>query len=160
MPLHGLAGARIRGRGRIVGREMTSWDVPTSTSAPRVHAAGSCPLATTPLSSWRPRVDPTQNWPRRTRRVTRLRGWGTSGRTLGAPVPTVCQSWTVRGVQDKAIARIVGREPEFAALGEFVEAEASVQALVLSGAPGIGKTTLWEAGIELAGQRGLRVLSA
>jgi DNA-binding CsgD family transcriptional regulator len=68
----------------------------------------------------------------------------------------------VRGVQEpsEAIARIVGRESEFAALGEFLEPESSARALVLTGAPGIGKTTLWEAGVEVARERGLRVLSA
>ena len=33
-------------------------------------------------------------------------------------------------------------------------------ALVLTGGPGIGKTTLWEAGVAAARERGLRVLSA
>ena len=59
-----------------------------------------------------------------------------------------------------AISRVIGREPEFAVLSDFLEAGSSVRALVLSGAPGIGKTTLWEAGIEVARERGLRVLSA
>ena len=51
-------------------------------------------------------------------------------------------------------ARIVGRETELAALGEFVGAGPSGRALVLSGGPGIGKTTLWEAGIAAAREGG------
>ena len=57
-------------------------------------------------------------------------------------------------------ARIVGRESELAQLGAFLEGVSSGRSLVLSGGPGIGKTTLWEAGIHDAGERGLRVLSA
>ena len=54
--------------------------------------------------------------------------------------------------------RIAGREPELAALREWLAGEAA--ALVLSGGIGIGKTTLWEGGIALARERGLRVLLA
>jgi DNA-binding CsgD family transcriptional regulator len=42
----------------------------------------------------------------------------------------------------------------------FLEPERASQALVLTGGPGIGKTTLWEAGIAHARERGLRVLVA
>jgi hypothetical protein len=56
--------------------------------------------------------------------------------------------------------RIVGREAELTALVEFLHAGGSPRAFVLTGGPGIGKTTLWEAGVDLARQRGLRVLSA
>ena len=52
---------------------------------------------------------------------------------------------------------IVGREPELAVLSDHVGAGGP---LVLTGAPGIGKTTLWEAGIEAARSNGLQVLSA
>jgi DNA-binding CsgD family transcriptional regulator len=54
---------------------------------------------------------------------------------------------------------IVGRDPELAVLHAFVQS-AGAGALVLSGGPGIGKTTLWEAGIDLARKSRLRVLSA
>jgi DNA-binding CsgD family transcriptional regulator len=54
---------------------------------------------------------------------------------------------------------IVGREAELAALDGFLAADAP-QALLLTGGPGIGKTTLWEAGAALARDRGIRVLSA
>lgn len=55
-------------------------------------------------------------------------------------------------------SRIVGREAELAALDEFL-AEPS-GALVLSGGPGIGKTTLWEAAVDTAKERAIRVLVA
>ncbi len=56
--------------------------------------------------------------------------------------------------------RIVGREAELTALDEFVRSAGPPRAFVLTGGPGIGKTTLWEAGVDLARRRGLRVLSA
>ena len=58
------------------------------------------------------------------------------------------------------VAGIVGREPEIEVLRGFVGADGSGRALVLSGEAGIGKTTLWEAGVELARERGLRALVA
>ncbi len=53
----------------------------------------------------------------------------------------------------------MGRESELAVVRELLEADAP-RALVLTGGPGIGKTTLWEAGLDAARERGLRVLSA
>jgi len=54
---------------------------------------------------------------------------------------------------------IVGREEERTSLEAFVgRAEAGAAALVLEGEAGIGKSTLWHAGVELARSRGLRVL--
>ena len=58
------------------------------------------------------------------------------------------------------LARIVGREPEYEVLREFLGADAAAGALALIGGPGIGKTTLWEAGIALGRERGWRVLCA
>jgi len=56
---------------------------------------------------------------------------------------------------------IVGREEELAALHAFVgEAPAGPRALVLQGEAGIGKSTLWLAGVEHARERGWRVLSS
>jgi DNA-binding CsgD family transcriptional regulator len=56
---------------------------------------------------------------------------------------------------------IVGREEELASLRAFVEpAEGGPAAVVLEGEPGIGKSTLWLAGVEHAIARGLRVLTA
>ena len=61
---------------------------------------------------------------------------------------------TIRGTY----THVVGRESEFALLHQFVGADTT--ALVLTGDPGAGKTTLWETGTSLARQREVRVLSA
>jgi DNA-binding CsgD family transcriptional regulator len=58
------------------------------------------------------------------------------------------------------VAGIVGRESELEVLRGFFGADGSGRALVLSGGAGIGKTTLWEAGVELARERGSRTLVA
>ena len=55
---------------------------------------------------------------------------------------------------------IVGRDAELARLDAFLHDAGPGAALVLIGAPGVGKTTLWEAAIEVARLRGVRVLSA
>jgi len=55
---------------------------------------------------------------------------------------------------------IIGREPELKVLREFVASETGAWAMVLKGGPGVGKTTLWEAGQNAALARGMRVLSA
>jgi DNA-binding CsgD family transcriptional regulator len=47
---------------------------------------------------------------------------------------------------------------ELEALGGFLEGGLPVRSLVLTGGPGIGKTTLWEAGVEMARERGALVL--
>jgi DNA-binding CsgD family transcriptional regulator len=52
---------------------------------------------------------------------------------------------------------ILGRVRELEAVSEFLSAPG---ALMLTGGPGIGKTTLWEAAIQAARERGHRVLSA
>jgi tetratricopeptide (TPR) repeat protein len=58
-------------------------------------------------------------------------------------------------------AEMVGRDDELAVLESFVRAVPEGQsALVLDGAAGIGKTTLWLAGVELARDAGLHVLTA
>ena len=62
-----------------------------------------------------------------------------------------------RNVGAAEVARPLGREPELAVLRDHVSL---ARALVLTGAPGIGKTTLWEAGIAAARSNGLQVLSA
>ena len=55
---------------------------------------------------------------------------------------------------------MVGREVELAAVRSFVADERAARTLILTGGPGIGKTTLWEAGVEAARERGARVLVA
>jgi DNA-binding CsgD family transcriptional regulator len=55
---------------------------------------------------------------------------------------------------------VVGREPELAAVGEFLAGLAGGPAvLVLAGEPGIGKTTVWRAGVAAAQARGFEVLA-
>ena len=54
----------------------------------------------------------------------------------------------------------VGREEQVAGLRALGTADSGAHAVVLTGEPGIGKTTLWEAGVDGARERGLRVLSA
>ena len=56
---------------------------------------------------------------------------------------------------------IVGREQELASLRDFIaRTEQGTAALVLEGEAGIGKSTLWLAGVEHAREQGLRVLSS
>src|ERR1700749_677194 len=58
-------------------------------------------------------------------------------------------------------ARIVGRGAELALLAALLDdAAPRPRALGLTGDAGVGRTTLWEAGVRLAGERGLRVLAA
>ncbi|HEU4534550.1 MAG TPA: ATP-binding protein, partial [Polyangiaceae bacterium] len=52
---------------------------------------------------------------------------------------------------------MIGREKELDRLGAFIAAGFSPTGLVLAGEPGIGKTTLWEAGIAAARERGIAV---
>jgi DNA-binding CsgD family transcriptional regulator len=55
---------------------------------------------------------------------------------------------------------ILGRDAELAELEHFIESlPAGPSALVLEGAAGIGKTTLWQAGVALARTRGHQVLT-
>jgi predicted ATPase len=55
---------------------------------------------------------------------------------------------------------VIGRHEELALLEGLVERSASgAAALVLEGEVGIGKTTLWRAGVAAAEQRSLRVLA-
>ncbi len=54
--------------------------------------------------------------------------------------------------------RIVGRETELTTLHELLEGTGA-WVVVVTGEPGAGKTTLWEAGLEAARERGIRVLS-
>ena len=63
---------------------------------------------------------------------------------------------------DEMPVEIVGRDEELGALDGFLGREAAprLAALVLEGEAGIGKSTLWLAGVELARERGLRVLSS
>jgi hypothetical protein len=56
---------------------------------------------------------------------------------------------------------MVGRDAELAFVRDFVASVSDgASALVLQGEAGVGKTTLWKAGVSDAGERGLRVLQA
>jgi DNA replication protein DnaC len=57
-------------------------------------------------------------------------------------------------------ARSVGRDQELAVLDQFLATGGGFRGLVLVGGPGIGKSTLWEAGVAGAQERGFRVVSA
>ncbi len=54
---------------------------------------------------------------------------------------------------------VVGREPEMGSIRAFLDDPAK-RAVVLTGGPGIGKTTLWQAGVDAAREREGRVLAA
>jgi ABC-type dipeptide/oligopeptide/nickel transport system ATPase subunit len=54
----------------------------------------------------------------------------------------------------------VGRDDELRAVATFLETASMGGVLTLSGEPGIGKTTVWRAGVELAADRGHRILIA
>ena len=53
---------------------------------------------------------------------------------------------------------VIGRETELAAISQFLETGRPLHALLLTGGPGIGKTTLWEAGVEAGRRHAMRVL--
>jgi DNA-binding CsgD family transcriptional regulator len=54
---------------------------------------------------------------------------------------------------------IVGREAELGSVSRFLEdAESEVRVLLLEGEPGIGKTTLWRAGVDVARDAGHRIM--
>ena len=56
---------------------------------------------------------------------------------------------------------ILGRDGELLHLARFLESvENGPSALILEGSPGIGKTTLWLAGLDAARERGYRVLAS
>jgi DNA-binding NarL/FixJ family response regulator len=66
-------------------------------------------------------------------------------------------------VSDAGVERdvgVVGRDPERAALTDFLDANERPRALLLVGGPGAGKTTLWDVGVAGARERGVRVLMA
>src|SRR5215475_11804799 len=61
---------------------------------------------------------------------------------------------------DVVAVELIGRDAELASIAGFLDSvEAGPAALVLSGEPGIGKTVLWELGVEEARVRFGRVLS-
>ena len=62
---------------------------------------------------------------------------------------------------DGPSSTIVGRDPELHDVSAFLDrVESGPCALVIEGSAGIGKTTLWSAGVRAAQERGYRVLTA
>jgi DNA-binding CsgD family transcriptional regulator len=62
---------------------------------------------------------------------------------------------------EESVFEIIGRDEELATVAAFIEEEGDrPAALVLEGQAGIGKSTLWLAGVEHARRRGFRVLSS
>lgn len=60
-----------------------------------------------------------------------------------------------------AARRLIGREDELEAILGLLDAPERVPGVtVLPGEAGVGKTTLWLAGLEAASERGYRVLSS
>jgi DNA-binding NarL/FixJ family response regulator len=64
------------------------------------------------------------------------------------------------GVGPKQRLALVGRASELGEVERFLASGPAARALVLCGEPGIGKTTVWEAGVELARTHGFAVLCA
>ncbi|HYT80020.1 MAG TPA: AAA family ATPase [Actinomycetota bacterium] len=61
---------------------------------------------------------------------------------------------------DPTSSDIIGRHSELALMARFVDnIPSGVSALTIEGEAGIGKTTLWQSGLERARKRGFRVLS-
>jgi DNA-binding CsgD family transcriptional regulator len=66
-----------------------------------------------------------------------------------------------RCLHGKVAVEIIGRDEELDSMSAFLDGPAEgAAALVLEGDAGIGKSTLWRAGVEAARARGLRVLSS
>ena len=65
------------------------------------------------------------------------------------------------GVRADQPPAVVGRRRELAAIEAFLARPSDgVTALAVTGPAGIGKTTLWQAGVDLAADQGRRVLAA
>ena len=78
----------------------------------------------------------------------------------GAAARPRAQNVSVEGSAPASVfASVVGREPELERLAHFLGESSAIRGLVVSGEAGIGKTTLWQAGLAIADRRGFRVLS-
>jgi hypothetical protein len=72
--------------------------------------------------------------------------------------PLPCEAFERMTVPDSEPHQIVDRERELETIGErLASAEHGLQAIVVEGEPGIGKTTLWEAVVGQASAQGYRM---
>ena len=56
---------------------------------------------------------------------------------------------------------VIGRDPELRRIADFLELDVDhARVLLVEGLPGVGKSTLWLAGVERAAELGWRVLTA
>lgn len=87
---------------------------------------------------------------------------GTARRTGCRPEPGLPHSGRFAASCTTIVSEIIGREEELASLHAFIEEvrEGGPAALVLEGEAGIGKSTLWRAGVEIARAHQFRVLSS
>ena len=110
------------------------------------------------------RLDPMRD--ERLKRNTRSRVSGTSPLAAAEEIPAAASPRAQRratgdGGEGAGPGHILARNVELAAIESFVDAIADgPAALVLEGSAGIGKTTLWTAGVRSAERRGHRVLQA
>src|SRR5215204_3433555 len=97
--------------------------------------------------------------------------WGAQwGRILGAVSlaqgrPQIGRRTRRRAVltssaMEQSGADFFGREFEFQTIAAFTDANERVGALILEGEPGIGKTTLWRAGLAEARNKGINVVAS
>ena len=84
-----------------------------------------------------------------------LSRWVLAG--FASTIPRILASIDARGAR---LGEVIGREPELAVLQRFLDSIPSgPSALLLSGDPGIGKTTVWKEGLADALSRNYRILS-
>src|SRR5918911_3131648 len=145
-PTSSLLGQRVaamrRRKSSIRSSGTSTWNGP-------IAAAVSTVVLNTTSVLERPR-DPTlhagHQEPADEPRWTRCRHRSTVG-IRGVLRATGCN----HGTPPASTSTVIGRDVELAALREFLSSDSDLPAaLVLDGEAGIGKTTLWHAGVELA----------
>lgn len=67
---------------------------------------------------------------------------------------------TGNSITEEKPSGLLGREVELGSVDELLRGDAPERAVLLVGEPGIGKTTVWEAGVEAARTQGMLVLVA
>ena len=146
------------------GRLLTgAWGVAVERS-PSPSASGTAPTTATPPSRWRA----ARRMSSRAPGSRSSRGAGTSSSSSGLP-----RSWASCGASPPAEAKLafrpttsaarlmstaVGRQAELETIARLL-AGSSPTIVLLEGEAGIGKTTVWQAAVEEARQRGAHVLA-